>query len=72
MSQPGSWPDGYHEERAIPGTPFRYYEIDQREGFILLCTAKPRSDMTIRTHQKVAMQRHRLRHKLPTPRGDTW
>jgi len=25
--------------------------------------------MTIRMHQKVAMQQHRLRHKLPTPRG---
>jgi hypothetical protein len=27
------------------------------------------ADMTIRTHQKVAMQQHRMRSKLPTPRG---
>ena len=52
-----------------PSDALRYYEIDRDDGFILLCTAKPRSDMTIRTHQKVAMQQHRLRHKLPTPRG---
>jgi len=52
-----------------PSHALRYYEIDRHEGFILLCTARPRSDMTIRTHQKVAMQQHRLRHKLPTPRG---
>ena len=52
-----------------PWDALRYYEIDKQEGFILLCTAKPLSDMTIRTHQKVAMQRHRMRRKLPTPRG---
>jgi ferredoxin len=52
-----------------PSAALRYYPIDKQEGFILLCTAKPRSDMIIRTHQKVAMQQHRLRHKLPTPRG---
>lgn len=52
-----------------PSDALRYYEIDKQERFILLCTAQPCSDMTIRTHQKVAMQQHRLRHKLPTPRG---
>jgi hypothetical protein len=55
--------------RLRPYAALRYYEVDQREGFILLCSAKPPSEMTIRTHQKVAMQQHRLRHKLPTPRG---
>jgi ferredoxin len=52
-----------------PSDARRYYEVDKRERFILPCTAKAQSDMTIRTHQKVAMQQHRLRHKLPTPRG---
>jgi ferredoxin len=52
-----------------PWDALRYYEIDKQERFILLCTAKPRSDMTIQTHQKIAMQQHRIHHKLPTPRG---
>ena len=47
----------------------RYYEADRRAGFILLCTARPRSAMRIRTHQKTAMRDHRLAEGLPTPRG---
>lgn len=52
-----------------PAEALRYYDADRSAGFILLCTARPRSDMRILTHQKEAMRAHRLRHKLPTPRG---
>lgn len=52
-----------------PSAALRYYPADREEGFILLCTARPRSDLRIRTHQKQAMQRHRLKKRLPTPRG---
>jgi ferredoxin len=47
----------------------RYYTEDERAGFALICTAKPRSDLRLRTHQTVAMRAHRDRHGLPTPRG---
>ena len=56
----GSWDNG--DAR-------RYFEADRQASFILLCTAKPRSDMTILTHQRASMQAHRLAHRLPTPRG---
>jgi len=52
-----------------PAEALRYYDQDRRADFILLCTARPRSDMRILTHQKEAMRTHRLQHKLPTPRG---
>lgn len=52
-----------------PAEALRYYDEDRRAGFILLCTAQPRSAMRILTHQKEAMRAHRLRHGLPTPRG---
>ncbi len=47
----------------------RYYDADRSAGFILLCTARPRSAMRILTHQKAAMREHRLAEGLPTPRG---
>jgi ferredoxin len=46
----------------------RYFPEDREAGFILLCTAKPRSDLTIRTHQRVALRDYRISRKLPTPR----
>jgi ferredoxin len=46
----------------------RYYPQDREAGFILLCTARPRSHLTIRTHQRLAMRDHRIAAKLPTPR----
>jgi ferredoxin len=46
---------------------FRFYEEDAREGFVLLCTARPTSDLRIKTHQKEAMREHRVRRKLPVP-----
>jgi ferredoxin len=45
----------------------RYFRSDREAGFILPCTAKPRSDLTLRTHQRVAMRDRRLKLGLPAP-----
>ena len=47
----------------------RYFRQDREAGFILLCTARPCSDLVIRTHQRVALREHRTKCRLPTPRG---
>jgi ferredoxin len=52
-----------------PAEALRYYPQDQQAGYILLCTARPRSAMRIQTHQRDAMRAHRRRHGLPAPRG---
>jgi ferredoxin len=44
-----------------------YFPQDRDAGFVLLCTGKPRSDLTIRTDQAVEMRRHRIRNHLPSP-----
>lgn len=44
-----------------------YFAEDRVAGFILLCTAKPRSDLHIRTHQQLQMREHRRQLKLPAP-----
>ena len=44
-----------------------YFTEDREAGFILLCTAKPRSSLRIRTHQQHEMRKHRLAHGLPAP-----
>ncbi len=44
-----------------------FYPRDREAGFALLCTGRPCSDVTIRTHQAVEMRKHRLRHRLPAP-----
>jgi ferredoxin len=44
-----------------------YFPQDRAEGFVLLCTAKPGSDLTIRTHQQDAMRAHRRSLGLPAP-----
>jgi len=56
----GSWDNG--DAR-------RYYDADREAGFALICTAKPRSNLRLRTHQRAAMQRHRAVLGLPAPRG---
>lgn len=43
----------------------RYYEVDDREGFTLICTARPRSDLRIRACQHATMLDHRAAHDLP-------
>src|ERR671923_2163119 len=48
-----------------PAEALRYYPEDKQAGFILLCTARPRSAMRIQTHQRDAMRAHRRRQGLP-------
>jgi ferredoxin len=47
----------------------RFYPEDAKAGFVLLCSAYPRSPCRIRTHQKEAMREHRVALGLPVPRG---
>jgi ferredoxin len=44
-----------------------YFPEDRSEGFILLCTARPRSDLEIETHQQYVMREHRKKLGLPAP-----
>ncbi|MDL5361293.1 2Fe-2S iron-sulfur cluster-binding protein [Halalkalicoccus sp. NIPERK01] len=43
----------------------RYYESDEEAGMILPCTAKPRSDLRIRSHQQREMLEHRAENDNP-------
>jgi ferredoxin len=45
----------------------RYFPEDRAQGFILLCTACPRSDLEIQTHQQFAMRQFRREVGLPAP-----
>ena len=46
-----------------------YFPEDKLAGFVLLCTALPRSDLRILPNQQLAMREHRRRLKLPAPYG---
>ena len=47
----------------------RIFREDEETGFVLLCSAFPRSDLVIQTHRKEIMKEFRIRHRLPVPRG---
>jgi len=47
----------------------RYYKEDKEAGFVLICSAKPRSNLIIKTHQKEKMREHRKKLGLPYPHG---
>ncbi len=44
-----------------------FFPEDREAGFVLLCTAKPRSDLRIRTHEQWRMRQHRAKLGLPAP-----
>jgi ferredoxin len=44
-----------------------YFPEDKAAGFILLCRAKPLSDLRILTGQQWEMRAHRIAHSLPAP-----
>ena len=44
-----------------------YFPEDEAAGFVLLCRARPRSSLRIRTHQADEMRARRLAHGLPAP-----
>jgi ferredoxin len=44
-----------------------YFPEDREAGFILPCTAQPRSDLVIETGQQTEMRRHRRSRGLPAP-----
>ena len=44
-----------------------YFPADREAGYILLCTAKARSDLRIRTHQQESMRAYRVSRGLPAP-----
>lgn len=44
-----------------------YLTEDREAGFVLLCTAKPVSNVHIRTHEQWIMRQHRVELGLPAP-----
>jgi ferredoxin len=47
----------------------RIYPDDRKAGFVLLCSAYPRADLRILTHQKDEIRAYRQALGLPSPRG---
>ncbi|MFQ5708583.1 MAG: 2Fe-2S iron-sulfur cluster-binding protein [bacterium] len=47
----------------------RFYEADRREGFALLCTGKPESELVLKTHATEEMRLARKKNRLPFPKG---
>ena len=45
----------------------RYYPEDAEADFILPCTAEPKTDCVIVTHQKEEMKNRRRKNGLPAP-----
>jgi len=50
-----------------PSDAVSYFPKDREAGFILLCTAKARSNLRIRTHVQTEMRAHRKALGLPAP-----
>jgi ferredoxin len=50
-----------------PSDAVSYHPQDREAGYILLCTAKARSNLRIRTHMQTEMRLHRKEIGLPAP-----
>ena len=50
-----------------PSDAVSYYPQDREAGYILLCTAKARSNLRIGTHMQTEMRAHRKEIGLPAP-----
>ena len=50
-----------------PSDAVSYYPQDREAGYILLCTAKARSNLRIRAHMQTEMRAHRKKFGLPAP-----
>jgi ferredoxin len=50
-----------------PSDAVSYYPQDREAGYILLCTAKARSNLRLRTHVRTGMRAHRKKIGLPAP-----
>jgi ferredoxin len=50
-----------------PSDAVSYYPQDREAAYILLCTAKARSNLRIRTHMQTEMRAHRKKLGLPAP-----
>ncbi|MFQ5890965.1 MAG: 2Fe-2S iron-sulfur cluster-binding protein [Gemmatimonadota bacterium] len=57
------------EGRVDQSEAVRVFPEDEAAGYVLLCSAYPRSDLRIRTHQKAALRSHRKAFGLPAPEG---
>lgn len=47
----------------------RYYDADREAGYALICRARARTNLRVRTHQARAMRDFRHSRGLPAPRG---
>ncbi|HWR37476.1 MAG TPA: 2Fe-2S iron-sulfur cluster-binding protein [Clostridia bacterium] len=54
---------GYVDQSAAAS----YFQADSDAGFVLLCAARPRSDLVCETHQEWIMRDHRKALGLPAP-----
>jgi ferredoxin len=55
--------DGEFDQTAAAS----YFDEDRAAGFVLLCTALPRSDLVLETHRQSEMRAFRKAHGLPAP-----
>jgi ferredoxin len=55
--------EGQYDQSAAAS----YFSEDRDAGFVLLCTAQPRSDLVLETHQQWEMRAFRKAHGLPAP-----
>ena len=44
-----------------------FFPEDREAGFVLLCTARPLSDLVVKTHQQWAMRSYRKARGLTAP-----